>query len=223
MSPKVSEFNEFQNQRIQAAMSRRDRRLEAIVLPPDFTGQVFLRCQEEGEKIRKRIDFLNGELAHIAERIKALEAQARAMMPCVIHEQLKGDVLRSFEIVRVTAPNQKIVTPAVLKFRQTKIDPLRREQNALEQEIFFRQQELGQLKRIAKACGTGDVGLLTLLTAAWRSRLEIGGAVLGKLPEPVRQLGSRNVIYVDAAGYPLPGEALDVAGKPDLPPRSVPK
>ncbi len=221
--PSVTQLAHFQEERIQAAMQRRDRRMERVVLPPDFTGQIFSKCREESNKILNRVAFLNGEKAHIVERIKFLENEARTMMPQIVHSKLTGNIFSKFEVVTVHDQNCRVKTKAVVDFRTAKIDPLRRQQNRLEQEIFIRNQEHGQLKRIARACGAGDVGLLCMLTDAWRNRLEIGGAVFGKLPEPVRLLGVKNTIYVDPAGNPLPAEMLDQSGKPDMPTGEDPK
>jgi len=142
-------------------------------------------------------------------------------MPRVVHTRLKGNVLGSFEIENTIDKNQAVITEGVVEFRKTKIAPLIRQQNSYEQEIFLRQQELGQLKRIAKACGSGDVGLINLLSDTWRGRLEIGASILGKLPKPARALLDRTRIYVDGAGVELPPESLDADGKPDLPSRSM--
>jgi len=223
MSPHVEDFNVFENERIQKAVERRDRRMEKIVIPPDITGQVFLKCQAESKDINAHIAFLKGELSHVKERLGALEKKARSMCPPIVHTQLQGNLLTKFEMIKVTSPNCRVVTQAVIDFRVKEIDPLKRLQNHFEQEIFIRTQESGQLKRIARMCGSGDIALLCHLTDVWRGRLEIGGSVFGKLPPYVRQLGQRNVIYVDQSGNVLPPEALAGDGKPDLPTGREPK
>jgi hypothetical protein len=223
MSPRVETLNVFENERIKAAVERRDRRMEKIVLPPDLTGQVFLKCRSEVKAINDRIAFLKGELAHVKERIGALKKEARAMCPPIVNIKLSGNILTKFELVRVTNPNARIVTQKVIDFRVKEIDPLKRLQDRYEQEIFVRGQEIGQLKRIGRSCGAGDISLLCHLTDTWRSRLEIGGSILGKLPKPVHEYGARNVIYVDQSGNVLPAESLDQAGKPDMPEGKNPK
>jgi hypothetical protein len=214
--PRIQDLENYENARIKAAVERADRKMEKVVLPEDFTGQIFIKCRDEAARIRNRIAFLDGERKHIRERIKALENEARSMMPHIIRTKTTGDVLSKFKLTSFDSGG-RVLTEKVLAFRTNKIEPLRREENRLEHEIFIRNQELGHLKRIASACGRGDVGLLCLLSDQWRNRLMIGGSILGKLPEPVRQLGERNTIFVDSTGNVLPGEALGANGKPDLP------
>jgi len=221
--PRVEDLNVFENERIKKAVERRDRRMEKIVIPADITGQIFIKCQSEAKAINDRIAFLKGELLHVKERIGSLAKEARGMCPPIVHTQLQGNILTKFEVVKVTSPNCRVVTQKVLDFRQKEIDPLKRLQDRYEQEIFIREQETGQLKRIAQMCGAGDIGLISYLSDAWRGRLQIGQAVWGKLPKPVRQLGQGNVIYVDQAGNILPPEALSSDGKPDMPHGKDPK
>jgi hypothetical protein len=221
--PRVEYLNVFENERIKKAVERRDRRMEKIVIPADITGQIFIKCQSEAKAINDRIAFLKGELSHVKERIRALEKEARSMCPCIVTEKLQGNLLSKFELVTITNPNQRIRTKKVVDFETAKIYPLRWQQNHLEQEIFIREQEIGQLKRIAQMCGAGDIGLISYLSDAWRSRLAIGASVWGKLPQPVRQLGQGNVIYVDQVGNILPPEALSSDGKPDMPLGQDPK
>lgn len=219
--PSAQSFRDYFEVLHERILRRADaRELAGSVLPPDFTGQVFNRAREEAARIRARIAVLDAAIGECRQELAAAEKQVRALQPIILSApRRRGDILGEFAIEPGKATGGRIRSQEALEARQKLVEPLRRRLQALERERWLRGQELGQLRRIAGAAGSGEVALIHHLSDAWRSRLEIGPATLGKLPKPARALLGGNTLYVDSAGRPLPPEALDEEGKPDMPPR----
>lgn len=191
------------------------REKEVNLLPADLTGQVFMACRREAEKIRARIAWLDQEIEKTKADIGEVEKQVQeACRQIYFPGKRKGDVLGNFQIEEPKPqPGAWQMTEEALKLKREQLQPLQAKLKALEAEKNARLQELGELCRIAEKAGAGEVGLIHFLSDKWRGRLEIGAAVEGLQAK----LGGRIVSFVDAAGYPLPDEALDAQGKPDLP------
>ena len=216
--PSAQSFTNYLDGLREKVLRRADQRdTAAKTLPPDFSGQVFNRARELAAEIDARAAQLEPLIAETREAMQAAEKQvASTRVPILSGPKRRGDILSGFSI-EPGKPTGALITKETLEARAKLVTPLRRRLEALEREKWLLQQERGQLRKIAERAAAGDVSLVHFLSDHWRSRLLIGPAVLGKLPPAARALLG-TVLYTDAAGVPLPAEALDEEGRPDLPP-----
>jgi hypothetical protein len=215
--PRVTELTDDFADLINRKIKHRERmKQHEQLLPADFSGQIFNKIRAEASIIKERLDWLEGQLQRVNAELK--EARAEVIRSCShawIPGRTRGNILFGFEVTDPQPdPNKLQLSPKALKMRQEKVYPLMKHKMSIEREISRRQMELCELRRMAERASQGDVTLIYFLSDAWRSRLEIGNALLGKLPPPVRMSGSR--IQVDPYGNPIPEDALDAEGKPDL-------
>lgn len=206
-----------------ARRQARKKRLDEQVLPEGFTRQVFDAAVREANHLEGVTDAIDAALERLAVELQAAKADVRAAYPVVKQPAvIRGDII-SGEFRKIQAPDRgaRLRTPAALKIEREKVRPIQRQIAALKAQKAACDQDTAHLRKIAQRALLGEVSLIHFLSDTWRARLEIGGAVLGKLPPAAREVMARDVLYVDAAGNPLPGEALDGQGAPDLPPAKV--
>lgn len=217
--PSIQDLYDQVEARLQRQSDRKAARKEhAHLLPPDFTGAVFNAAREEAARITAWLEKVEAEIERLKGEISREERAVRAACPRIVKPaRVRGDILAGYEVVSGEPTSARVKTAEAVKLQQERVAPLRRRREALERERFAREQELAQLRKLAQMASRGDVALIHHLSDKWRSRLEIGSVAVGKLPPVARQMMDRNAIYVDAAGVPLPPEALDASGKPDVP------
>lgn len=215
--PRVTELTDRFADLVKSGIERRKRmRQHENLLPEDFSGQIFSKARDEAAKIRERMDWLEGQLQRVNAELR--EARAEVIRSCShawVPGRTRGNILFDFEVTDPQPdPNRLQLSPKALKMRQEKIYPLVGHKKSIEREISNRQVELSELKKIAERAGAGDVSLIHFLSDSWQARLEIGAGLVGKLPKPVRMVGTR--FLTDPNGNVLPQEAIDASGKPDL-------
>jgi hypothetical protein len=200
-------------------LQRRTQRSEDVasrVLPPDFTGQIYLSAIKEGERVKARLAWLKTELERVGGELRAAHGREMAAVTTIPKYRVTGDALGDPADWKTVEDRPVCIKgPGVIKLQQ-KSAGLRRYEHALQLEISTRQTELSELRKIAELAGRGEKALICWMSDFWRNRLVIGGAVMAKLPKEARP-SQGNVIFTDFAGYPLPPEALDADGKPDVP------
>lgn len=224
--PAVREMYSHDVRKHQHKLTRQRRAdIARSTLPADLTGQVFLKAREEADKIKARLKEIETNLTNLEADRKAAESEVRKICPKIVGPaRVRGDVLSGqVKIVRSDNQSARIKTDEAIELEREKVDPIRKRINALQQEKSILQIDLSELKKIARMATHSDIALIHHLSDKWRARFAIGAAIIGRLPEPVRQAWTDNTIFVDALGYPLPADALDPSGKPDLPSKKVPR
>ncbi len=217
--PTVRDFNNRDEALSLSSIQRRERSAPGLgLIPEDFASQVYFSALGEGDRLKARLVEIDDRLKIVKSKLADARRQVKTQTTPILRQHLVGGVLDREEQLVTEPAGAFLLTPAALATRKKIELPLQREKKALELEKSFLQQELGELSRIARAALGGEVSLIHHLSDRWRSRLKIGAAVLGKLPKPALEMMG-NVLYTDAAGNPLPPEALDPGTKkPDLAP-----
>ena len=210
------------NEELMLSRSQREERskkLGVALLPEEFTGQVYFAARAEAEKVKGRLVEIEDQLKIVKNKLSDARRQVLSSAKPIFRQRWVGSILDlEEELVNVPAGAFQL-TPDALATRKKIVLPLQREQLWLEAEKTNCQQQVGELKRIASAAFRGEISLIHYLSDMWRSRLEIGAGLVGKLPPAAKKLWLGNVLYTDAAGNPLPPEALDPeTKKPDLAP-----
>jgi hypothetical protein len=205
-------------EKMTARQQERERELD--LLPPDLTGQVYLACRKEARRIQHRIDALQKHIDELVPAYQAARQKEQAASTPIYRpgRKRKHDPLFDDgppEPVEPVLMGYVKTPPAVAVFKK-ETKPLYDQLTACKEEILWRNQELAELRKIVNAAGLGTQVLINHFSNKWRGRLEIGGAggVLAKL--------SKAAVYTDSMGNPLPPEALDADGEPDIPPRGKP-
>jgi hypothetical protein len=208
---KITELGKWLEPKINRLVER-DRRRQSEefehLLAPDLTGQIFLRCKEEAEKIKARLDSLSEEISRAEAKIKEARAAVwAASTPVMKPVRRRGDIFGGFEIVREVDPLQRIRGPLAIKAQKEQLEPALKRQAWLLLEKQRLENDLRHLKKIALLASEGSPAIINFLSARWSSILQVGHGI--KLP-PMAKL-------LDGAGYELPPQALDHFGEPDLP------
>lgn len=218
----MSKFSEYMNQKVnefhQARQVRRsETERDAALLPPDLTGLVYLACRDEAARVRARITTLEVAIEKLRPRLAAARERERAARVPIYrparrrrHDILFGET-DSQPAGKMESSGNGVRGEAAIEIHKDQVQPLQRLLRAYEFEITARQQELNELRKIAEAASEGSITLIHRLSAKWSSRLEVG---LGM--EGVRARLVPKAVWVDAAGHPLPPEAIR-DGYPDLP------
>jgi hypothetical protein len=209
LEKKVSE----QRQNVAAHKARREH--EAALLPPDLTGHVWSACRDEAALVKARIDFLERAVMELRPKLTAARDRIRAASQPIrrpVHTRRFNILFDSYD----GQPMETVVmgfmkTEKALNIQKEEWMPLLLRLQAYEFELTARQQELHELRKIAEAAAEGDVRLIHFLSAKWKSRFGFGGDVEG-----MRAKLSMTSVLCDAAGHPLPPEAIR-DGMPDLP------
>lgn len=211
--------NFYANLTQQREARRQAREKEESLLPPDLTGHIFNRCREEAAAVRAWLAKVEEECDRLEAAIADGEKEVRAACVHAMKPgRVEGDILAGFEVVPPEPHADRLqLSPEALAIRKRKVLPLRRRLHALEREAQRRQQEIGELRRIATRASQGEVALVHFLSDKWRARLELGPGTAG-VPAKLSKYYQATV-PVDVAGYPLPAEAIGEDGAPDMGPR----
>lgn len=199
----------------QRLFAREQEHKEEALLPEDFTGQVYLRAREQAAAIRARLGEIEAELGRIEAEIRQIRRDVfAASEPATIPAKRRGDILTQFEIVPARSdPNFRQKGPKACEVAK-QLYPLEVYHRKLMAEQQGRLSELGDLRRIATLAGDGSPAVIAWLAGKWSSTFGFGTGM--NLPKPAK-LSGRIVGLCDILGNPLPKEALDAAGEPDLP------
>lgn len=195
---------------------RRDAK-KVTGLLPDVATPVIEAARAEATRIRAWVSQLDAEIERKRGELRTARAAVREKYLIVPGQsRMRGDPLTTGYRTEQGPSIGKQKPPEALALEKAKVRPIADRIAFLEKERAVRQQELGQLKRICAQASNGNPGVLNLLSDEWRSRLMVGAAVFGKLPPALRSLTEKATTPTDLSGEPLPEEALDADGKPDL-------
>lgn len=177
------------------------------LLPAALQEQLLEACERERAAVLARIEQVDRDLELLeGRRLEALQAMRATIRPLASPartvRRLDGSTFERRGRVGVG-----VATPATAAANQA-LQRVLEDIAARKEERAYRLSELGQILRIENQTRAGAVSGLLAITATWRNRIDVGSFL------PAAKLGRS---YSDAAGNPLPPEALDAAGNPDLP------
>ncbi|MBN1220084.1 MAG: hypothetical protein JXM69_14245 [Anaerolineae bacterium] len=187
------------------------------LLPPDFTGQVFLAAVAAGKEVEARLEFVQAELERVTGELKRVRTERFDLCPRLMRPaKRKGDIFGEFTIEPPRPdPNVRLVTAEVIEFGKDKIRPLELYQRRLLAEQSSKQSLLNDLRKVATLASDGAPALIHFLSRFWSRRPEVGMGLLDKLPPAAKLMGERTV-FCDKFGNPLPPQALGPDGLPDI-------
>lgn len=197
--------------RMTAMMSRRQQQREIVdvsrrLLPADLQEQILEACQQERAAVLARIAEIDEGLARIAELDRAAKEAYQATLKPIVERprpvrRLDGTIQERPARIRV-----HVATPATIEANKARAR-ICAHKRALQVERAHRHSELGEILRIEDQTRAGVVTGLLFVVTRWRNRVDVGKLL------PAAKLGRS---YSDAAGNPLPPEALDAQGEPTL-------
>jgi hypothetical protein len=196
MSPKVNVISDYFERLYRRKNERIERRKQfEKLLPEDFSGQIFLKAREEGERIRQRLTWLEGERARVVAELRAAQLEVRNACTHVwIPGKMKGDILGEFSIEDpVLDPHRLQLGPKALALRQKRVNPLLQRKKLIEREIYARQQELGELRKMANRAGAGDISW-SIFYPYMACKVGNRQRTARKLPPAARMLGTRILV-----------------------------
>ena len=197
--------------RMTAMMSRRQQQREIVdvsrrLLPAALQEQILEACQRERTAVLARIAEIEEGLARIAEIEEAAKEAYQATLKPIVERPRPVRRLDGTIHERPPRIRSYMTTPATVQAGQP-LARSRKHERALQAERAHRHSELGEILRIEDQTRAGVVTGLLFVVTRWRNRVD-GGKLL-----PAAKLGRS---YSDAAGNPLPPEALDAQGEPTL-------
>lgn len=197
--------------RMTAMMSRRQQQREIVdvsrrIIPADLQEQILEACQQERAAVLARIAEIDEGLARIAELDRAAKEAYQATLKPIVERprpvrRLDGTIQERPARIRV-----HVATPATIEANKARAR-ICAHKRALQVERAHRHSELGEILRIEDQTRAGVVTGLLFVVTRWRNRVDVGKLL------PAAKLGRS---YSDAAGNPLPPEALDAQGEPTL-------
>ncbi len=197
--------------RIEILMGRRSKLDEIVdvsrrIIPADLQEQILEACQQERAAVLARIAEIDEGLARIAELDRAAKEARQATLKPIVERprpvrRLDGTIQERPARIRV-----HVATPATIEANKARAR-ICAHKRALQVERAHRHSELGEILRIEDQTRAGVVTGLLFVVTRWRNRVDVGKLL------PAAKLGRS---YSDAAGNPLPPEALDAQGEPTL-------
>ncbi len=210
----MPKLNDLFNRRARLLTERTARESDVgrRLLPEDLQARILEACERERALVLARVDAIDGERAALEEqRAAALAAEAATVEPLPIPAR---EVVDLFGRVRVIPGREGagMATPATIAARQ-RTHALDRRLAALQEERAHRLAELGEILRVQRAAAAGVVNAVLAVTQGWRNKPLLVG--LGRTME-LELLKAQQGEISDAAGNPLPPEALDAGRAPRL-------